>query len=77
MRALFVLAVALTAIGCYHDKYNIEGQKKEDYVMPPDEARFNEPEKATFRPKPPEKQQDTLMNGKGGPVRPAGGINGL
>ena len=77
MRALLALVLALAAVGCYHDKYNIEGQKKEDYVMPPDEPRYNEPEKATYRPKPPEKQQDTLMNKGGGPSRPGGGINGL
>ena len=71
MRALLALVVALSAVGCYHDKYNVEGQKREDYVMPPDEPRYNEPEKATYRRPPQPKQQETLLN-RGGPTRPAG-----
>ncbi len=75
MRALLALIVALAGVGCYHDKYNLEGKKREDYLLPPDEARYNEPEKATYRPPPQPKQQDTLMNKGGGMGR--NGLGGL
>lgn len=74
MRALLALVVALAAVGCYHDKYNVNGPVKEEYLLPPDEPRYNQPDTATYRRKPQEKQQDTLMNRNkaGGP-----GGNGL
>ena len=77
MRALLALIVALgglTALGCYHDKYNVNGPKKEDYEMPPHEPRFDEPEKAGYKPPPAPKKQDTLMNKGGGP---GGGLPGF
>ncbi len=77
MRAL-ALVVALAAVGCYHDKYNVNGPKKEEYYLPPDEARYNEPDTATYRKPSDPKQQDTLsskMGGGGGGGRLGG--NGL
>lgn len=79
MRALLALVVALAAlvaVGCYHDKYNVNGPKKEEYYLPPDEDRYNLPDTATYRPKPAEKQQDTLMNKAGGGNGRSGG-NGI
>jgi hypothetical protein len=73
MRALLVLVVALAAVGCYHDKYGLNGSKQEDYLLPPDEPRYNQPDTATYRAPPQPKQQETLMNrgagkmGGGGP----------
>lgn len=64
--ALVVALVALAAVGCYHDKYNVNGPKKEEYYLPPDEPRYNEPDTATYRAKPAPKQQDTLSNKMGG-----------
>jgi hypothetical protein len=77
MRALLALVVALfalAAIGCYHDKYDVNGPVREEYRLPPDEARYNQPDTATFRRKAPEKQQETLMNRNkgGGPGGPGG-----
>lgn len=67
-RALLALIVALTAVGCYHDKYGMGGSTREDYVQPPDEPRYNEPDTAKFRVLPKLKQDETLMNrGRGGP----------
>jgi hypothetical protein len=81
MRALIALAavaVAVAATGCYHDKYGLAGPKREDYLLPPDQKRYNEPDTATWRPPPPPKQQDTLMNkGGGGGGGPSMGRNGL
>ena len=77
MRALLALVVALATVGCYHDKHDVSAPKREEYFLPPDEERYNKPDTATFRKKPPEKQQDTLMN-KGGGGRSMGmGGNGL
>lgn len=73
MRALLALVVALAAVGCYHDKYDVNGPRKEEYFLPPNEDRYNLPDTATYRPKPQEKQQDTLMNKNRG----GGGGNGL
>ena len=67
MRALLALIVACAAIGCYHDKYNVNGPKREDYLEPPNEKRYNEPDTAAYRAPPVQKKEDTLMNkGKGG-----------
>jgi hypothetical protein len=66
MRALLALVVALfavVAVGCYHDKYNMTGPKREDYELPPDEPRYNLPETAPYKAPPVKKQQDTLMGG--------------
>jgi hypothetical protein len=62
MRALLALVVALTAVGCYHDKYNMIGPKREDYEIPPDQPRYNLPDTAPYRPPPAPKQEETLMN---------------
>ena len=79
MRALIALIVACAAIGCYHDKYNVTGPKVEEYQLPPDEARYNEPDKAVYRPPPTAKKEETLMNkGKGGgSMGPSGGLGGF
>ena len=69
MRALLALIVAFASIGCYHDKYDVNGPQREDYRLPPDEDRYNLPDTATYRAPPPVKQQETLMNrGGGGPT---------
>ncbi len=75
MRPLLALVVALAAVGCYHDKYNTSGPKREDYQIPPDEPRFNEPETAIYRPPPAPKQQETLTN-RGGGNTPMGNKTG-
>lgn len=73
--ALVVVVVTIAAVGCYHDKHNLSGAKREDYLLPPDEKRYNEPDTANYKAKPQTKQQDTLMDKMGGP-RQSGG-NGL
>ncbi len=75
MRALLALVVALAAVGCYHDKYDVNGPKREEYRLPPDEDRYNLPDTATYRAPPAPKQQDTLSNKMGGGGRMGG--NGL
>ena len=74
MRVLLALIVALTAVGCYHDKYNMTAPKREDYELPPDEARYNLPETAPYKPQPVKKQQDTLAGGGNSPTGKIGGF---
>jgi hypothetical protein len=74
--ALAVVAVAVAAVGCYHDKHGLVAPKREDYLLPPDQKRYNEPDTATWRAPPPPKQQDTLMN-KGGPPIRGNGLGGF
>jgi hypothetical protein len=74
MRALIALVVACAAAGCYHDKYDVNGPRVEEYRLPPDQARYNEPDKATYRPPPPAKKEENLRDrAKGGP----GGLGGF
>jgi hypothetical protein len=76
MRALLALVAALSAVGCYHDKYNINRPKAEEYLVPPDEPRYNEPDTAGYKPPPPPKQQDTLIGGGNSPT-PGGKMGGF
>ena len=57
MRVLIALVVACAAVGCYHDKYNVNGPKVEEYNLPPNEARYNEPDKAAYRAPPTPKKE--------------------
>jgi hypothetical protein len=79
MRALIALAlfVALASIGCYHDKYNLSGPKREDYELPPDQARFNQPETAPYKPPPAPKEQDTLIKSGSKGAGAGGGLGGF
>ena len=75
MRVLIALIVACAAIGCYQDKYNVNGPKVEEYHLPPNEKRYNEPDTATYRAPPAQKKEDTLMNkGRQGPGGNPGGF---
>ena len=75
--ALVVVSVTLAAIGCYHDKYQVSGPKREDYMLPPDEARYNLPDTANYKAKPQPKQQDTLMDKMNGRGPTGSGFGGL
>ena len=72
MRAAIALAVALAAVGCHHDKYDTSGPRKEEYILPPDEKRYNEPDTATYRKPPQPKSEETLLNRGRGPGMPGG-----
>ena len=84
MRALLALVlatVAAAATGCYHDKYGLNGTAREDYVLPPDEDRYNRPDTAAYRAPPKAKQEDNLVNRARGGAMGAGsggmGVGGL
>ena len=71
MRALLALVVALAAVGCYHDKYDVNGPKRgDDYYLPPNEDRYNKPDTATYRPPPDLPVRRPGGRPGGGPLRP-------
>ena len=60
-----LLATAvLAAVGCHHDKHRVSVPQVEEYPLPPDEPRFNNPPTAEYR-KPPVKRDDPSLMGKG------------
>ncbi|MCS7020473.1 MAG: hypothetical protein NZ703_03335 [Gemmataceae bacterium] len=73
-----MLAIATIGIslGCYHDKYNMRPPEREDYTLPPQEKRFNEPEMAPYRKPPPAPEEKTLLGRPPSPKVPPG-VGGL
>jgi hypothetical protein len=67
------LAIGLLAVGlgCHHDKYNMKPPKVEEYQLPPDEKRYNQPDTAPYKKPPPAKEVKTLLGRPGG-----GGFSG-
>jgi hypothetical protein len=68
---LFLGMVALT-LGCAKDKYHMRPTFPEAYTEPPNESRYNEPDKAGYRkPLAPAKEEKTAFGrtgpGGGGP----------
>ena len=65
-RVLFTLAIVslVAAAGCHRDKYNLTAKFEEDYVLPPDEARFNNPPESGYR-KPTKKREADIRNSPG------------
>jgi hypothetical protein len=75
-RMIFTLAILslVAGAGCHRDKYNLAAKFEEDYVLPPDEARFNNPPESGYR-KPTKKRESDVRNtpgGLGGASRGAG-----
>ncbi len=63
---LLIGTVALT-LGCAQDKYKMRPKFQEQYTEPPNEARYNEPDKANYRkPAAPAKEEKTAVGGRPG-----------
>lgn len=78
-RLLFVLAAGAIVAGggCHKDKYNLSAKFEEEYVLPPDEPRFNNPPESGYR-KPSKKRESDVRNtpgGIGGANRGTGGFS--
>ncbi|MBL8864223.1 MAG: hypothetical protein KF873_09600 [Gemmataceae bacterium] len=78
-RMLYTLAVVslVAGAGCHKDKYNLSAKFEEDYVLPPDEPRFNNPPESGYR-KPSKKRESDVRNapgGLGGASRGGAGFN--
>ena len=69
---LFGLFVALVTVGCHHDKYNLNTKFPEEYIDPPHQKRFDEPETAPYRKPPPPKDDKSKTNGPGNMGTPGG-----
>lgn len=62
---LFALVlVSFAATGCHRDKYNLAAKFEEDYVLPPDEPRFNNPPESGYR-RPAKKKETDIRNQPG------------
>jgi len=58
---LFLGMVAL-CLGCAKDKYNMRPKVTEQYTEPPNEARYNDPDKAGYRkPLAPGKEEKSAI----------------
>jgi hypothetical protein len=69
MRRTFWILVAVTLVssfGCHRDKYNLSAKFDEEYVLPPDEPRFNNPPESGYK-KPTRKRESDVRNSPGGP----------
>ena len=68
MRRLFVTLAVVSLVagaGCHRDKYNLSAKFEEDYVLPPDEARFNNPPESGYK-KSTKKRETDVRNAPGG-----------
>lgn len=65
-RPLALAGLLLAAVlGCQSDKPNLACTFPEEYTLPPDEARFNNPPESSYRRPPPKKE--AMRPGQGGP----------
>jgi hypothetical protein len=71
LRAVALAAGLSAATGCHHDKHAVKPPEVEEYFLPPDEKRYNEPDTAPYRKPPPPKDEKTLLGRPGG-----GGLGG-
>ncbi len=67
------LGLVISAVGCHHDKHDLAVKFPEEYTLPPDEARFNNPPESSYRRPPPKKE---FKAGPGGPGGGGGGGGG-
>jgi hypothetical protein len=79
MRCKALLGAALTsgacllaAVGCYSDRHKLSTPQVEEYKLPPDEARFNEPPMEGYRKPPIKKEEKSLLGGSSRPNGPLG-----
>lgn len=65
-RTLTLAGVALAAaLGCQHQKPQLACEFPEEYNLPPDEARFNNPPESGYKKPPPKKETKPGMGGGG------------
>jgi hypothetical protein len=70
-------AAGLAAVlGCHHDKYKLTAPQVEEYKLPPNEDRYNNPPTEQYKPPPAKKEDSSLLGGRnkmtgggGGPGR--------
>ena len=61
-------AVIVVGVGCHHDRHRVSVPQIEEYPLPPDEARFNNPPTAEYRKPPVKSEEKALIGNKtGGP----------
>jgi len=74
--AIGLFIAMMAAAGCAKDKYHMKPVVKEEPILPPNEKRYNEPDTATWKPPPPQKDEKTLL-GRPGPAMGPSGLGGF
>jgi hypothetical protein len=74
--AIGLFIAMMSAAGCAKDKYHMKPVVKEEPILPPNEKRYNEPDTATWKPPPPQKDEKTLL-GRPGPAMGPSGLGGF
>jgi len=72
---LLIGMIALV-LGCAQDKYKMHPKFPEEYTDVPNEARYNNPDKANYRKPPAPAKEEKTAIGNSGP-RPGGGPGGF
>lgn len=80
MRRLLLVSAVLSFVagpGCHRDKYNLSAKFEEDYVLPPDEPRFNNPPESGYRKSGRKRETDVrnMPGGLSGAAAGAGSFN--
>ncbi len=68
-------AVVVALAGCRHESKKINVPVVEEYTLPPNETRYNEPDTAGYR-KPAKKNDNANLNSPGMGGMNGGGMNG-
>jgi hypothetical protein len=55
----------VAVVGCHHDKYNIKPPHVEEYYLPPDESRYNQPDTANYKKPAPQKDEKKNLDRPG------------
>ena len=72
-RSLALVGLIAVVHGCHHPKYNLTAKYPEEYAVPPNEPRFDNPPESGYRKPPPKKD---FAPGPGGPGGGGGGMGG-
>jgi hypothetical protein len=75
MRYAVVLGLVAVALGCHQAKYNLKQPVVEEYTLPPDDPRYNNPAEYPERREGPRKPPGQAPGGGPG-LRGPGGIGG-
>jgi len=63
----FFVGIVVLSLGCAQDKYKMHQKFPEEYTEVPNEARYNLPDKASYRkPAAPAKEEKTAIGGRPG-----------
>lgn len=77
LRAVGLFVALAAPLGCHHDKYGLDPKRTEEVVLPPDEPRYNLPDKAGYRKPVQQKDEKALMSRPGAGPGVGPGLGGF